>query len=51
VVTIHETPYLRINLAVGLLAVIAIVAALYLARAFFVPLLITSSNKIDMIEN
>jgi predicted PurR-regulated permease PerM len=40
VVTIHETPYLRINVAVGLLAVIAIVAALYLARAFFVPLLI-----------
>ena len=40
VVTIRETPYLRINVAVGLLAVIAIVAALYLARAFFVPLLI-----------
>ena len=40
VVTIHETPYLRINVAVGMLAVIAIVAALYLARAFFVPLLI-----------
>ncbi|MGC2049317.1 MAG: AI-2E family transporter [Gallionella sp.] len=40
VVTIHETPYLRINVAVGLLAAIAIVAALYLARAFFVPLLI-----------
>lgn len=40
VVTIHETPYLRINVAIGLLAVIAIVAALYLARAFFVPLLI-----------
>jgi predicted PurR-regulated permease PerM len=40
VVTIHETPYLRMNVAVGLLAVIAIVAALYLARAFFVPLLI-----------
>jgi predicted PurR-regulated permease PerM len=40
VVTIHETPYLRMNVAVGLLAVIAIIAALYLARAFFVPLLI-----------
>ncbi len=40
VVTIHETPYLRINVAIGLLAVIAFVAALYLARAFFVPLLI-----------
>jgi predicted PurR-regulated permease PerM len=40
VVTIHETPYLRMNVAVGLLTVIAIVAALYLARAFFVPLLI-----------
>jgi predicted PurR-regulated permease PerM len=40
VVTIHEAPYLRINVAIGLLAVIAIVAALYLARAFFVPLLI-----------
>jgi len=32
--------YLRMGLAVGVLAVIAIVAALYLARAFFVPLLI-----------
>lgn len=40
VVTIRETPYLRINVAIGLLAVIAFVAALYLARAFFVPLLI-----------
>jgi len=40
VVTIDDTPYLRINVAVGLLAFIAIVAALYLARAFFVPLLI-----------
>lgn len=40
VITIRETPYLRINVAIGLLAVIAIVAALYLARAFFVPLLI-----------
>jgi len=40
VATIQKTPYLNINVAVGLLAVIAIVAALYLARAFFVPLLI-----------
>jgi predicted PurR-regulated permease PerM len=40
VVTIHETPYLRINVAVSMLAFIAIVAALYLARAFFVPLLV-----------
>jgi predicted PurR-regulated permease PerM len=40
VVTIDDTPYLRINVAVSLLAFIAIVAALYLARAFFVPLLI-----------
>ena len=40
VLTIHETPYFRLNLGVGVLAVIALVAALYLARAFFVPLLI-----------
>jgi predicted PurR-regulated permease PerM len=32
--------YARMGLAVGVLAVIALVAALYLARAFFVPLLI-----------
>jgi len=32
--------YLRMNMAVSVLAVIAFVAALYLARAFFVPLLI-----------
>lgn len=32
--------YSRLTVAVGLLAVIALVAALYLARAFFVPLLI-----------
>ena len=38
--TNHETPYLHIDVAISLLAVIAIVAALYLARAFFVPLLI-----------
>jgi predicted PurR-regulated permease PerM len=30
----------RTNVAVGILAIIAVVAALYLARAFFVPLLI-----------
>ena len=30
----------RVHLAVGMLAVLALVAALYLARAFFVPLLI-----------
>jgi len=40
VVTIRDTRYLRLNVAVGLLAAIALVAALYLARAFFVPLLI-----------
>ena len=39
-VTIHKTPYPSMNVAVGLLTVIAIAAALYLARAFFVPLLI-----------
>jgi len=32
--------YSRISVAVGVLAIIALVAALYLARAFFVPLLI-----------
>ena len=32
--------YLRMSMAVGLLTVIALVAALYLGRAFFVPLLI-----------
>ena len=32
--------YSRLSVAVGVLAVIALVAALYLARAFFVPLLI-----------
>lgn len=36
----RATRYLRMSLAVGLLALIALVAALYLARAFFVPLLI-----------
>jgi len=39
-ITIPQSSYLRMNVAVGLLAVIALVAALYLARAFFVPLLI-----------
>ena len=33
-------PYSGMNVAVGVLAVIALVAALYLARAFFIPLLI-----------
>jgi predicted PurR-regulated permease PerM len=32
--------YWRMNVAVSLLAIIAVVAALYLARAFFIPLLI-----------
>lgn len=32
--------YVGVNVSLGLLAVIALVAALYLARAFFVPLLI-----------
>ncbi len=40
IVSIRATPYLRINIAVGLVAAITLVAALYLARAFFVPLLI-----------
>jgi predicted PurR-regulated permease PerM len=38
--TVHESRYLHMNVAVGMLVVIALVAALYLARAFFVPLLI-----------
>ncbi len=38
--TIRATRYLRMNVSLGVLAVIAFVAALYLARAFFVPLLI-----------
>lgn len=38
--TLRATRYARTGPAVGLLAVIALVAALYLARAFFVPLLI-----------
>ena len=32
--------YLRMSMAVGVMALIALVAALYFARAFFVPLLI-----------
>lgn len=39
-ITIRTTRYLRMNVSLGILAVIALVAALYLARAFFVPLLI-----------
>jgi len=39
-VTIRTAHYLGMNVALGVLAVIALVAALYLARAFFVPLLI-----------
>lgn len=37
---LRASSYLRMSVAVGVLAVIAFVAALYLARAFFVPLLI-----------
>lgn len=39
-VAVRGVRYARMGLAVGVLAVIALVAALYLARAFFVPLLI-----------
>lgn len=39
-VTIRTNRYLSMNVSLGILAVIAFVAALYLARAFFVPLLI-----------
>ena len=39
-ITIRTTRYLRMNVSLGILALIALVAALYLARAFFVPLLI-----------
>src|SRR5271170_7910969 len=35
-----DTPDSRLGAAAGVLAVIALVAALYLARGFFVPLLI-----------
>ena len=37
---IRSSPYLPMNVSLGILAIIAFVAALYLARAFFVPLLI-----------
>jgi len=40
VVAVRTSRYLRLSMAVGVLAVIALVAALYLARAFFVPFLI-----------
>jgi len=40
IATICTTGYLHMSVAVGVLTVIALVAALYLARAFFVPLLI-----------
>lgn len=36
----HAAHYLRLHVSLGLLAVIALVASLYLARAFLVPLLI-----------
>lgn len=36
----HQSRIAPLNVAVGILTVIALVAALYLARAFFVPLLI-----------
>jgi len=39
-VSARATRYLHMSVAVGVLAVIALVAALYLARGFFVPLLI-----------
>jgi predicted PurR-regulated permease PerM len=39
-VAVRATRYFHMNLGIGVLAVIAIVAALYLARGFFVPLLI-----------
>src|SRR6476660_3342316 len=39
-VTERKDRYRHMNVAVGVLAVIALVAALYLARAFVVPLLI-----------
>jgi predicted PurR-regulated permease PerM len=39
-VTVRATRYLRMNVSLGLLAIIALVAALYLGRDFIVPLLI-----------
>ena len=40
VIAVRAARYMRLTMAVSVLAVIAIVAALYLARAFFVPFLI-----------
>ena len=40
VVAERGSRYWRMNAAIGVLTVIALVAALYLARAFFVPLLV-----------
>ena len=39
-VAVRSSRYLRLTMAVALLAIIAFVASLYLARAFFIPLLI-----------
>jgi predicted PurR-regulated permease PerM len=39
-IEVRAIRYSRMNVAIGVLAVIALVAALYLARAFFIPLLI-----------
>ena len=39
-ITIRTTRYMRMNVSLGILAVISITAALYWARSFFVPLLI-----------
>lgn len=57
ILTINKTPYIRMNVAVGILAAIALVAALYLAHAFFVPLLIgilasyTLSPVVEWLKN
>ncbi len=39
-ITLHKARYLRMSVSLGVLAIIAFVAALYFGRAFFVPLLI-----------
>jgi len=39
-VAVHAARHSRMGVAVGVLAIIALIAALYLARAFFVPFLI-----------
>jgi len=39
-ITVRASRYLRLSVALGLLVAIAVIASLYLARAFFVPLLI-----------